>query len=227
MIVNKIIRSIITIVVIASVLAFAGCIGKETSTTEKTTGTPTVTTIPTSTPNQVVSTPTPTPKTTFNVTLKPGYKWYQDNNFSYRIGYPENWMIQEVYQRISSPDARKGLESSIWLMPESLDDGTPNMGAIVLMVNVYSDPKQAKIWEDPNFENYKQQGAVSKYGEITINGRKGYEVIMSPLPVAKNRIVVFTVGDLYYMVNVAAQKELFNKYESTFNDSINSLIIEK
>ena len=224
---NKIIRSIINIAVIASVFAFAGCIGKETSTTEKTIGTPTITTIPTSTPNQVVSTPTPTHKTTLNVTLKPGYKWYQDNNFNYRIGYPENWMIQEVYQRISSPDARKGLESSIWLMPESLDDGAPNMGTIVLMVNVYSDPKQAKIWEDPNFENYKQQGAVSKYGDITINDRKGYEVIMSPLPVVKNRVVVFTVGDLYYMVNAAVTEELLNKYESIFNDSISSFVIEK
>lgn len=112
-------------------------------------------------------------------------------------------------------------------MPESLDDGTPNMGAIVLMVNIYSYPKQAKIWEDPNFENYKQQGSVSKYGEIAINGRKGYEVIMLPLPIAENRVVVFTVGNLYYMVNAAATKELLCKYESIFNDSINSFDIEK
>lgn len=203
-------------------MLFAGCTGRETTTV-----TPPATPATVSTPEQVVSNPTPAPKATLNVTLKQGYKWYQNQEFGYRIGYPENWVIEEVYQRISSPSARKGMESSIWLMPEDLDDGTPNNGAIVLMVNVNSDPEQAKIWENPDFENYTQQGAVSKYGEITINGRKGYEVVMSPFPVAKNRIVVFTVGDLYYMVNAAAQKELFNKYEGTFNDSINSFIIEK
>jgi hypothetical protein len=49
----------------------------------------------------VVSTPTAiptatsTPKKTVNVSLKAGYKWYQDDDLSYKIGYPENWEIYD------------------------------------------------------------------------------------------------------------------------------------
>src|SRR3972149_3971430 len=93
--INKHILSITIIIVVAFVF-FAGCVGKETATPS-----------PTSTPEQVVSTPPitptptptptptaiPTPKKTVNVTLKAGYKLYQNDDLSYKIGYPEKWDI--------------------------------------------------------------------------------------------------------------------------------------
>lgn len=50
---NRIIGIIITATVIVSILALAGCVGKEPAT-------PTATPLPTSTPEQVVSTPAAT-----------------------------------------------------------------------------------------------------------------------------------------------------------------------
>ncbi len=124
---NKIIGNIIAIAVIASVLAFAGCIGKESTT-------PTASPSPTSISKQVVSTPTPTPivtpslKERVNVTLKAGYKWYQNNNLSYRIGYPENWKINpyQSYQtaEFDSPSLTSPIGRPSVKLPEAVIDPT-------------------------------------------------------------------------------------------------------
>lgn len=228
---NKIL-SIISIVIIAIILLFAGCVGKET-----TTETPTATPAPTSTPEQIVSTPTPNPtvvpapKATLNITLKPGYKWYQDDEFGYRIGYPEDWDQSTV-------SLDKGIEGGIGF---SLANDPSGTSISVITVTVYSDPNKAKFWEDPEFsklgslEKLKEQGKVLKYGNITLNSREGYEVIYDPLmlagfrstPATTSRWIVFTVNDLYYVINAYTSNEWYDKRKGTFEDAINSYVIEK
>ncbi|MCX9076173.1 MAG: hypothetical protein OIN88_16230 [Candidatus Methanoperedens sp.] len=179
---TKIIVNIITIAVIASILAFAGCVGKESTT-------PTATPSPTSTPKQVASTTTVTltptatltPKETVNVTLKAGYKWYQDDDLSYKIGYPENWQINDHGMSMVTVNNISGWFNGVSFSSSSWTSNRPPEATI--LVFVYPNETLAKWWmQDPAYdlEKSKEGGSVTKYGNITINGREGYEVIYDP-----------------------------------------------
>lgn len=232
---DKNIVNIIIIAIIASVVLFSGCVEEETT---QPTETPAVTPTPTSTPEPemesptIISTPTPTPEATAtpratieppNVTLKPGYKWYQDDEFGFRIGYPEDWDKSDM-------GFSEGQESGIMFGPPgSLEDPLKYREEggdyVQIMVAVYSDPKQAKAFQT-GLEEAKNQGKVSKYGEVTINDRKGYEVIGSPFSSYKIRNLVFEVDYLYYTITIWTKEELYDKYEDIFDDVINSFVIE-
>lgn len=236
---DKNIVNIIIIAIIASVVLFSGCVEEETTPP---TETPAVTPTPTPTPepemesHTIISTPTPTPEATAtpratieppNVTLKPGYKWYQDDEFGFRIGYPEDWDKSDV-------GLSEGQESSIMFGPPgSLDDplkyheeGGDYVQIAVIVCSDLERTPQAKILESHEYEELKKQGLVSKYGEVTINGRKGYEVIRPAFSTYKVTIVVFEVDDFYYVINIWTGLELYDNYEDTFEDVINSFIIE-
>jgi hypothetical protein len=241
---NKIIVNMITIAVIASVLAFAGCVGKEPVT-------PTATPSPTYTPEQVESTltitptptETPTPKETVNVTLKAGYKWYQDTDLSYRISYPENWQLNEQGMGTIKVNNISGWVNTISFESSSLTSSKPPEAHILVMV--YPNETLAKWWkQEPaygDFDKLKEKGIVSKYGNITINGREGFEVIYDPgkmlggISMANIRMIVFDSDDLYYQITVFANSvsesaqitDLYNKYNNTFNEVINSFVIDK
>jgi hypothetical protein len=262
---KKIIVSIITIFVITSILAFAGCVEKKLSNpaaTPSSTYTPkqmvlTSTVTPTPTP-----TATPTPKETVNVTLKVGYKWYQDDDLSYKIGYRENWQINEQGMSQIVVNNISGWQNVvIFESPSSAFNKPPEAH---IMVFVYPNETLAKWWmqdygnvtsegsgikisikNDQNLgglEKLKEGGAVTKYGNITINGREGYEVIYDPFMtgfgskthLSTIRMVVFddASNNLYYSISVYASSmseggqyvDLYNKYNKTFDDVINSFV---
>ena len=237
---TKIIVNIITIAVIASILAFAGCVGKESTT-------PTATPSPTSTPKQVASTTTvtltptatPTPKETVNVTLKAGYKWYQDDDLSYKIGYPENWQINDQGMSMVTVNNISAWSNGVSFFSSSWTSNKPSEANI--LVFVYPNETLAKWWmQDPAYdlEKSKEGGSVTKYGNITINGREGYEVIYDPFGSKTHsitiRMVVFddAPNNLYYSISVFASSmsesgqsvDLYNKYNNTFDDVINSFV---
>lgn len=146
-------------------------------------------------------------------TLASGYEWYQDDEFSYKIGYPENWEKNPL-------TVSEGQEAGIFFSSTS--------APCSISVTVFSDPTQARWWENGqvSLEELKESGMVTEYGEITINDREGYEVVYHPMPTVKSRWIEFTVDDLYYVVNVYAPEEEYDKYAETFETAINSFVIE-
>lgn len=184
--------SVVTIIVIMFAVFFAGCAGTDISFTEKSTGTPTVT--------------EPSKET---VTFKDGYKWYQDDEFGYRIRYPANW-----YKEIQIFST--GIEDGVVLF---LPSNTPDHPRII--VYVVSDPDQLGEW-DCRRGKFVNLVSIS-VNNITINGRNGCEVVWSARG-ETTRQVLFTVNDLYYNVRVEAGTQ-YREYASTFDDSINSFVI--
>lgn len=238
---DKNIVNIMIIAIIASVVLFSGCVEEETT---QPTETPAVTPTPTSTPEQeaasptTISTPTHTPEATIeppDVTLKPGYTWYQDDEFGFRIGYPEDWEER-------NEGSGEGQEAGVSFESDVITPSTDNPEAFVA-VWVLSNSTSLKFWESPDWvergglEKGKETGMVLKYGNVTINGREGFEIVFDPFmvgsgsktPVMRERLVIFTVDDLDYVVMAAANTpdgDLYSKYESTFDDVINSFVIE-
>lgn len=191
---GKIVAGLIAALLIVSVALFAGCVEKETPTEA---GEPT----PTPEPEQ-------TPSPTTEPVLAPGYKWYHDEEFGYKIAYPENWVKDVV---ISTDGGDDGV---IFIDP---DTGTSNV--MVATTSEY------------DMEALKAGAEGGK--EVVINGRKGYEAILQPMSMVKMKLVVFTVGDKYYMISCTAPVEsldgsmsTFNETVDTFDNVINSFVIE-
>lgn len=216
------------IIVIASFVFFAGCVGKErvtptatpspTSTSEQVVLTPTPTSTPTPTP-----TATPTPKKTVNVTLKAGYALYQNDTFGYAFAYPENWTKPNDFGL--SENQVSGVGFSTFNEPYgSYSQGSSISG---IMVVVYSG--EPKTWWNEMYggiDNAKKQGAVLSYGNVTINGREGFEVIGNIFG-SKGRWIIFNVNGLYYVINTYTTEEWYSKRKATFDDVVNSFVIEK
>jgi len=157
-----------------------------------------------------VETTSATPES--ELALAPGYKWYQDDEFSYKIGYPENWEKTTLL-------LQEGQEAGIGFMS---DKQRPNGASeATILVTVFSDPKQARFWET---EEFKEQGMDVEHQKVIINGREGDEVIFYPLGgMVKQRLIVFTLAsDLHYVVTVYTTIDLYDQYADTFDTAINS-----
>lgn len=237
---NKNVVNIIIIAIIASVVLFSGCVEEETTPP---TEIPAVTPTPTSTPEQEAASPTPTPapmptpKETWkpNVALKSGYTWYQDDEFGYGFGYPEKWEEENI-------GLGDDQEAGVSFGSDVITPSTDNPEAHVAVV-VWSNSTSVRFWEKPGWvehgglEKGKEMGMVSKYGNVTINGRGAFEIVFDPFmtefgsktPVMRERVVIFTVDDLDYVIMAYAntpEGDLYSKYESIFDDVINSFVIE-
>ena len=148
---------------------------------------------------EVTSTPTPPMATTEPLpTLAAGYKWYHDDEFNYAISYPEGW--EEVF----SLSLGEGLEGGVQFQ----EYNTPNI-IMVLIASEY------------DIERLKAMGGK----EVVINDRKGYEVIIRPMPTVKQRIVAFEVDDKYYVISCSTAEDLYDKYADAFDTAINSFIV--
>jgi hypothetical protein len=227
------------------IIFLTGCIEEETTVS---TETPTAIESPTSliTPMETL-TPTAIPTLEaawkLNVTLKSGYKWYQNDELYYGFAYPENWEILQNFDLI------EGQESVVMFMPENLEPSPEDMGMPYITVVIYSNSSQSRWWENPDtgsmgfgtsgikgglsLENGTEKGIISHYGPVTINDRDGFEVIHDPImfvgfsrtPVATARYIVFTVDDLDYTIMAISKNELYSTYEDIFEEVINSFII--
>ena len=234
---------IVIFLILACVIFITGCIEEEGIT-------PSETPIPTTTPGEIVSTPTPVPTPIPTpevwepeVTLKQGYEWYQDNEYEYGFAYPEEW------EKVSA--GGEGTVGGI-VFQKSNPEGFPDA---MVMVLVYTNSSEMLFWEDNpewnklgGFEKAKQMGYVSEYGDITINGRKGFEAAYDPkifmmgasvlnetlyieagishfTPTWSQKVVKFDVGDLDYVMIFSGSIENYNIYKNTYDDIVNSFII--
>jgi hypothetical protein len=223
--------NLVLIAIISAILFFAGCVEKETGkptvnqTVAPSPSAPTqiiaTQTAMTPTPTAMAPTPTSIPNKIINETSKSVFKLYQNDEFGYRYSYPEKWMKIDLA-------LTQGQKSIVTFGPES-----GMSAAIGVSVIVYSDPGQAKFWENPEFSDMINRSVVQKYGNITVNGRKGYEVIYDPLmatgmaitPTSTSRWVEITVGNNYYVINAFAPYEQYPAYSDEFEKTINSFVI--
>jgi hypothetical protein len=210
---GKIVAGLIAALLIVSVALFAGCVEKETPTeVEESTPTtePTVEMTPeedvtpeptvTATPEEEL-TPEPeqTPLPTTEPVLAPGYTWYHDEEFGYKIAYPENW------EKIDVIPAGEGMEGAVSFM----DMGTPTNVIGVIITSEY------------DMEELKAVGT-----EVVINGRKGYAAIDQPMPPVKTKVVAFAVDSRYYVVSVTTSADSFDEQTEMIDNVINSFVIE-
>ncbi len=193
-------KKILTILLIVAFLV-AGC-AKATETPTNTT--PAEPPASPSTPTEPPPPPKPpAPRPPAPRPLLPeGHNWYYDDEFGYMISYPEDWTV--VPKEDIAP-LGEGTESAQFFR----EPDTPS----TILVSILSEF---------DIERFKDTGAKA----IVINGREGYEVIMQPIPLAKERMVVFFVNDKYYLITCSTSVDLFDKYAATFDNAINSFVIE-
>jgi len=131
--------------------------------------------------------------------LPPGYTRYEDEEFKFKIGYPEDWVKEEA---ISGEGVLGG---ACFTVPD-----TPNIIAVTILDS------------ECNIEEIKGMGAK----EVVINGREGYDVIFQPIPIVKQRLVYFPVDERCYGISCSTAAELFDEYAAKFDIAINSFVIE-
>jgi PGF-CTERM protein len=132
-------------------------------------------------------------------TLPPGYTWYEDEEFKFKIGYPEGFEKGEgVYG--------EGILGGVFFN----EPDTPNIIAVTILDS------------ECNIEELKAMGAK----EVVINGREGYDVIFQPIPIVKQRLVYFPVDERCYSISCSTAAELFDEYAAKFDIAINSFVIE-
>lgn len=242
---RKSIAYLIVLTLIASITLFSGCVEEENTDPMET---PAVDASPTSTPEQeAVPAPMPTVESAWkpDVTLKPGYKWYQDDDFGYGFAYPEEWEIQ-------NGGGAQGTLGAISFYKSNSEGFPPGFG----WVQINNNSSEVLFWEDDpewnnlgGFEKAKQMGYVYEYGDITINGRTGFEAVYDPkifmmgtsvlnessyieagipyfTPTWSQKMVIFDVSDLNYIIMFSGSNANYNIYKNTYDDILNSFIIK-
>jgi len=129
------------------------------------------------------------------------YKWYHNDEFGYKIGYPENWTIVPKEEIVLG----EGIEHAQFFT----EPDTPS----TILVSIRSEY---------DIEGLKAIGGK----DVVINGREGYEVIIQPIPGVKQKIVAFVVNDKYYLITCSTSANLFDEYTATFDNVINLFVIE-
>jgi len=237
----RLIKKTILITLIC-VIFITGCVEEKVTSTEI----PTITASPTSTPEQETVLPTPTPEVTVELpTLEPGYEWYQDDEYGYKIAYPKDWDIMsgkfdlEMYPQGYLDMYPQGY-TSIYGLEEPLSS------YVKINARVTSNQTVYRFWETGVFfamggeipiglEELKEQGRIIEYKDITVNGKDGIEVVFDPIilysgserlaPPSTTRFVFFTNDDLDYIIMTTSDDRLYSKYKNTFEYVINSFII--
>ena len=165
---------ILTIVVVASAIYFAGCTKKQ-----------------------------PMPPT-----LPEGYNWYHNDEFGYKIAYPESWTVV--------PQETMGLGEGMEHAQTFEDPDTPSR----IFVTVNSE------YDIEGLKTLAGMGVIISGRDVVINGREGYEAIMEPTAGLKMKIVAFLVNDKYYVLFCYTSVDLWDEYAATFDNAINSFVIE-
>ena len=195
----KIIVSSIAVMLIASIIFISGCVEEEPTTVEELTPTlePTIETTPKA---ESTAESEQNPSLTAVPIFAQNYKWYHNDEFNYKISYPDNWTM--VSQEVITPDE---LSRTSFEEPDS------------------TSTFFVSIMQEVDIEEIKALGK-----EVVINEMKGYQVTQSiPSVGMKITMVVFQVDDKHYTIGCTTSEELFDEYSDTFDNIINSFEIDK
>jgi len=154
------------------------------------------------------------PIVTAEPTLPPGYTWYEDEEFKFKIGYPEGWTVTPKEEIGFGESTMNGVNLRTVGAAMFQEPDTPNM--IMVSVNSVSDAEKLKALLE------SEMGAK----KVIINGREGYDMTFQPMPIVKQRVVYFFVDDRCYIISCSTAEELFDEYAVKFDTAINSFVIE-
>ena len=194
---------------------------------------PTPTPVPTPTPTPAPM-PTPAPAPVLPPPTKPvpvpgalttqGYVY--DDKLGYGFEYPGGWKM-EIPEVIDGEDT----ESVVMFTKP----GTPTTLIVTVKLSNLTSLEEVK-------EEFREGlkglgGTILEEREIVVNGKEGYEVIYKPIAAVKIRQVIFIangkmacppkIGPLKsYMLICSTAELLYDEYEETFNNVINSFVIE-
>jgi PGF-CTERM protein len=135
-------------------------------------------------------------------TLPPGYTWYEDEEFKFKIGYPEGWTMPE-----GETTYGEGLLGGAEFTP-----GTPGVTLQVLVASEFA------------MDEFKAMNGTT----VMINGREGYDVThdFEFMVLMRIREVAFAVEDRYYVITCTALAENYDDYADAFEIAIKSFVIE-
>ena len=216
-------QSIIIFVLISFLIISVGCIEGETSTeitaiNDSTTFTETPA-INDSTTSTLTENPTAAQIITpdLDVMLKPGYVLYQNNEYSYGFGYPEDWGMVNV-----------GLSDNM-LQGVGMSHDTTGNGSIIVVV-YSSDPKL--LWDEMGgLDKLIELGYIMTARNTTVNGRVAFEVVPSEtfMPGSIVRYVIIQANGYYYMMTLwgltSDETYSYSTQPDKFDDIVNSWVI--
>ena len=129
--------------------------------------------------------------------VTPGYIRDYDYILGYGFEYPEDWESQ-VIEVVDGEDVESVL---MFTKP-----GTPTTLIVTIKLS--------------NLTSLEER-------QIVVNGREGYEVIYKPIAAVKIRQVTFIVANgKSYILICSTAEVLYDEYEETFNNVINSFVIK-
>jgi len=146
-------------------------------------------------------------------TLPPGYTWYEDKEFKFKIAYPEGWTVTPKEEIGLGESTMNGINLSTVGAAMFMEPDTPNI--IGVSINSVSDVE-------------KLRALISEMcaKKVMINGREGYEITLQPISMVKQKVVYFFVDEMCYIISCSTAVELFDEYANIFDASINSFVIE-
>lgn len=217
---RKKLANLISVVLTALVILFAGCVEEETS--------PEVEDLNVA-PESVEDSSESIAETESELE----FELYQNDEFGYSISYPGDWIIiTSAEGDMERPDfegdmERPDTEGDMEIPDMEGDMGSPVFGGnmeggvlfegpesgIMLMVNVVSEY---------DIDELEASGAE----EVVINGMEAYEITIQSMPKITMKLVIFPADDRYYVVSGNSPTELFDQYADVFDTSINSFVIE-
>jgi len=157
---------------------------------------------------------------TVRSTLPEGWKRHQSTRHGYSVVYPADWEIEAI---------EKGASGGITQFYE------PKTGVSFAVAVGPTRETNVKDYVDANKVSLKEGATYLREGPIIINGRQGYELVLT-LPSQffgrafkpgnlKNRQIAFLVQGKVYVVTTTALQDEYPNYNELFEKVMNSFIV--
>ena len=141
-------------------------------------------------------------------TLPEGYSWHNNDEFGYKIAYPEGWTVV--------PGATEGLSGGMIHVQTFEEPDGPGMFSAIISTEYALAALKAQGGQD-----------------VVINGRNGYKVTSQitigageHTIIRKMKTCAFVVNGKYYVIQGSYSGDLWDEYAATFDNAINSFVIE-
>jgi len=157
-------------------------------------------------------TATQTATTDSDVTLKPGYTLYQNNEYGYGFEHPNDWFMVDV-----------GLSGNM-LQGVGMSHDTPGNGNMIVVV-YSSDPKL--LWDEMGGLDVLTKAGFITTRNSTVNSRAAFEVLSTEnfMPGTTVRYVIIQANGHYYMMTLYMSDETYSTQPDKFDDIVNSWVI--
>ena len=192
--------SLLVAILVVSIVFIGGCTNQ--STTEK--------------PSPLAPPPPIEPISVPEVLTTQGYVY--DDKFGYGFEYPGGWELC-----VEEGDFPKGIKKVISLKKEIPKDEVICRVELGLVIKSATDLQEVR--NELKKEQEISNTPILNETTISINNMNGYDILFG-IPTWKLRQVVFFDNGMAYIFKYASPEEFYHMYEETFNNVINSFVIQ-